>query len=158
MRTTEDMAVYVNSHQFAFNALAEESDFKPIERILEKDEEFFTGWTVSGAYKGIYTTDFVFEGAAAFALTNNRLIATDGEKTLSIPIEQLNGIYITMSDTDFDDEMLLAAEHNIIVFFSQEINSHRLKNVVNRYLEMLMIGVVGEPIDLKRHGLPKEYF
>lgn len=155
MRTAEEMTEYALLHQFAFNGEPSLRKFYPLEKNLLAGEKVFITWTAGTVFANIYSSECVFEGETAFAFTNKRIIATDGRKTVSYPLEEFNGVYVTVNDTDFGDEIILVGKNQLMVFVADEILSSRLVRTINGYHGMLIPEIASEFDGIKCSGRPQ---
>ena len=154
MRTAEEMADYVQHHRFAHNDLPEEKHFTPVERILRPDERVLVAWLAGSVFENIYTCEMVFESEAAFAFTDQRLIVSGDGRIFDCPLKDFNGIFVTVSDTDYGDEMLLAVKNRLMIFTADEMLSTRLVRTVNGYLDMLHGKIAAEFDEVRCLGKP----
>ena len=154
MRTAEEMVDYVLNHRFAHNDFPQEKQFAPIARILRPNERVFVAWLAGSVFDNIYTCEMVFNSEVAFAFTDQRLIASGDGRIFECPLKDFNGIFVTVSDTDYGDEMLLAIKDQLMIFTADEMLSSRLVRTVNGYLDMLHGKIAAEFDELRCSGKP----
>lgn len=99
--------------------------------LLEDDEEVEVVWTSLFATADLFTKKRLFdESSVGFAISNKKVICTDGKTYLTFPLADFNGVFSTINHGPYGTEMILAMKDRLVAFACHDCNVEALVNAI----------------------------